>query len=745
MGMTAEEVNTVTGLPDIVKNAMDKLEQEFKGQPFSYDLVKQRLAPFVTDGIISQATADSLAVTLRQNMTEEPSVLTVPPEASTPVVDTSNSALEIPQESPPDSFPTIFNPELFSDESINEMVWSNRAMTTDAVKGNFSALEYREFKLADGRVVMRNVMNTNDNPTIDANVDTRLLEANKLAIGTSVKVSIDTEWSGQINTDDRLEEDEFGNRVQRKDHFTDYIGTDGKILMEPKEGETLPPYADMPIKIVSKDGITTYLPRVSWIIAQQGASNFRNVADTVWDGEKVITNNVEEQAKRVMAIRKIIAERYNKNPESHTLETRVSDRTDGILMYSGTLNLNTGKFQYKIQSAAKQLPDTSLKFGFLTTEGKLLVDKSKDFDLPVSKMSATQKQKHAGAPVVFIPLANGRHQAVPLETRKLGERKADVATMLRAIELYLLHGTEEGKADPLLAKHLEDIKKYTGFDLSVENGLRNFINQYYTHTSNFEDGIVRADAKVAKDAKKVNRFMLAIPKNQDTSVYPKTLIKVGTSYSGGKAVYAKLVDGKLDPNFVKAFTIGISGRFKNAVLADGNLQGMNSNKAITEVRIQADGRVQPTHHADYNAYLKSFTRTAVYGGHKAESGRYIYNANSQVIIDPAPLWKGQIADAQTTASSLVTSAAPVTQTDVSSLIELEKDDFTLGNMASSYTQTVQISPEGNSLNLSTLEDLYNITPDSNKNGKTPAEILQKLEGLGINKLADGYNPFVKCS
>jgi hypothetical protein len=741
LGVGEEEIQTVQNLPDLAKQTMDELEKELTGKPFSYDAVRKRLAPLVTNGIINQATATSLSPILKQSMEAKSASVAAPPVSPVTVPVTPTL---IPSEGEPDSFPVIFNADLFSESGVTELVHSMKTMTTDAIKGNFSSLEYREFILDDKRIVLRNVMNEHGNPILDSKVDTRLMEPNGLTIGTEVTLSVDTEWSGEVNDYDNISEDEYGALAKSHERFSDFTDENGKIGMEVLPGQIYPPYANMPIKIVAANGIVTYLPKLDWITAQQTASNFRNVADSVWDdtNKTVIDNNVQTQALRALGIRRIIAERYNANAATHGLKTRVTDRTDGHLMHSGTLNLNTGKFKYKNRTVAKQLPDPNLQFGIMDTSGNLFTAKGVKFSLPITPMSKAQQAQRAGAPVVYIPLANGRFQPVPLETRKFESRQADVTTMLRAIELYLLHGTEEGNADPLLMKQIDAIEKHTGFKLSTDKGLREFINQYYTYTSDFEDGLVRADAPVAPGGKKVNRFMFAIPKNNNALGFDKTLIKVGTSFSGGKAVYAKLENGKLSSDFVDAFTVGVSTRFKNVALADTNLRGMNSSGKFTEIRIQSDGSVHPTYHENYNAYLKTFTYTSVYGGHQSANGTYIYSANAQVQIDDAPLWKGKLASTQQTAATLITGSAttPAT-TDVTA----DEEGFILNNVDTSSTYVMQIVPEGNPVNLTNLELLRNITPDSSRNGLEPEEVLAKLQHLGITHLAEGYNPFIKCS
>lgn len=766
LGLSEDEVTDINDLPDVVKLSLDNALKEM-GPTFSYDVIKKALEPFVNSGTINQATANELQVVAKNvhnmvHVAQQSSEGPLEPVEPTPTADT----VVIPKVDEPDSFPTSSNLAVISPEMLNELIHEeDREKAIDAIKGNSSALEYKEFPLEDGTIIIQNVTDENGNPVLDKNADTRLMKPNGVPLGSKVKVSVDSEWKGNVLTDEDIDpttykpkkgsREAFGNKKETADSFADYVDENGKIIMTAKEGEKYPAYANMPIKIVTESGVTTYLPRVAWIEQSNGAGNYRNVQDVYRSGDDWVVDNVAKQVRDALALRKIIAERYNANKDTHAIDTVIDERSAGKLMYSGKVNLKTGEFIYKMQSAAKQLPSKTLVFGVIGNNGEVRISDGQTFPLPAARLSVRQQQYRGapGTPVVMIPMANGTFQPAPLETRRFADRKADINTMLRAIEIYLQHNTEDEKTDDKHQAHLDHITKHTGFDITTEEGLRGFINQYYTHSASFDDGVLSANAAVAEGQAKIQKFLFAIPNRRPQDA--KTNIKVGTSYSNQAPVYARLVNGKLDTTFADAFVAGVSNRFKNVALSSKLFKGVNSADVITEVRINEDGSVYSKKYENYNEYLKSFTRTAVYGGHTADDGTHIYSANSQVRISPEPIWNGQIANAKDTASSLVEELPKATSpegTEAKTDIPLFDDDMmdpefpTNFNLApSSSIQSMQISPKGTPLSFETLDVLRSITPSIDRNDMTPEDVLKRLQSLGITHIAEGYNPFVRCS
>ena len=52
--------------------------------------------------------------------------------------------------------------------------------------------------------------------------------------------------------------------------------------------------------------------------------------------------------------------------------------------------------------------------------------------------------------------------------------------------------------------------------------------------------------------------------------------------------------------------------------------------------------------------------------------------------------------------------------------------------------------EGEKVSLELLTELRNLTPEANRNTKTPEQVLKELLDRGIMILADGHNPFRIC-
>jgi hypothetical protein len=738
-----ELVNT---LPQTVIRELDRLENEFRGKKFSYNTVFSRLGQYESAGLITGKEKADAAVRLEKYLEWQDQQIPViaEPKREEPEIEQSAAELiseaDIPQIPIPSSPVINLHANLFNESGLQDLVHANKQMTINAVKGNYSSFEYREIKLPNGNIVIRSDFQDDGGPVLDPKVDKRLMIPGMIGIGDGVNLRVDTDFNGTINNDEEVSEDEYGNRIQREDRFSNYTDENGKIIMDIRPGDAYPAYANMPVKIVhDKTGAVTYLPRVDWITAQQKASNYRNVANEVYDaeGQLVTDNNVALQVNRVLAIRRKLAEMHNMNPASAQLKTRVADRTDGQLMFAGKLNKNTGKVTYITRLTDKMLPDGSLKFVILK-DGKPYVAHNQPFSGTIVEMSDEQKDKFSGAPGVAIPLPNGKYRIVPLATRRFEERQGDIHTIARAIELYMKHG--EPGWDELDQKHLDLIDK-TGRDITTERGLNDFINQYYTHTNDgFSDMLTQADAKVIEGGKKSPTFMLSIPNKVEGQ--KKALIKVGVSFSGQRPIYAQLKGGKLEQKFVDALTAGISKRFKNVTYeskddtGNARLNGINSQKPIAEVRINKDGTTWSRVHDTYNDYLKTFTETSVYGKHQAD-GKYIYAGNSQVTLNDQNLFDASVAKPADIATASPTTELPTEGAD-------EMMQFESMNLIPDTPYHEVISPNGEPLSLESLRELHSFTDDGERNTKTPEEVHDQLTRLGITHIAEGYNPFIKC-
>jgi hypothetical protein len=646
------------------------------------------------------------------------------------------STSEIPQEIPDGQPEIVINPDLFSQEELSNRAWEDAPKTEYAVKVNGADLQYETIP-GEKTIKIRNLVR-NGAPQLDPDTNIDRLIPGRISVGDEVELQIDTEWQGMINIDDRLEVDDYMREVKRADQFSDYLDDNG--LIRTQQHEATVGYGNVPIKIVHKKTgkVIGYFPRVDWITATAGQQGFRNVTDNIHTPDGNIPGNVDMQASINLQIRKKLAEMHNANPGA-TLKTVIASHGPGRVLYHSDVNTE-GRVRYLTRMASNLLPDKNLRFGVWHKVGPMIGKGTLASNSMKLVAEQRNQDKMIGAPVVFLPMPNGQFKASPLGTTRLADRETDMRTIERSIELYLQHGTPH--LTPSGQKIIDKIRDTTGFDITTEQGLSDFINQYYTYTSNFEDSSTAADAAAVQGEGKVQKFMLAIPRRGTATKAP---IKAGVKFSGYAPAYAKLKNGKLDPVFSATIRAGLAERFKNVVFTDGNIQGVNSSKPIYEIRINKNDVASARKYDNYNEYLKSFTITAVHGLTQVD-GQYIYAANAQMQLDEEMLLPS--ADQEFNARDLMVESNPLDAGQVEQQLPENTDAiddlFSFNTIVPENVRRV-IQPEGIPMNLANLRELHNLVPESARNAKSPEDVLKEMQQLGINRIADGYNPFLKCN
>jgi hypothetical protein len=737
----------VDTMPDVVP-VLDKLYREFQTVNFSLQHTMQELGKVKT---VTDAQRREAALALKNylefsaNERLASAAETEESAASTESVEDTESIDGLIPLSEDLIEPTLGN---YSVENVDEVrsfhAESNKS--TDAVKGNYSTLQYRSFEhtLPDGTtiIVKRNDVKDDFGAIFDTNMigkQLQLLVPGAIKAGDELEIYVNTEWDGEVTNTDKLEQDDTGKNVRKQDKFEDYVDSNGKIRMS--NFETGIGYGNVPIKIVHKaTGAVTYLPRTDWVNSTAGAENYENMGK----GEfATVEENVEEQTISLLDVRFKIANLFNQKPD-HKIQTTVTERTTGQPFLNSEVNLNSGKTKIVLRSTANQLPDTSLKMAILTKEGKLMTN-LKEEGVNVQLFKRTQTERFGGSPVVLLPSPSGKLIPYPLSTKRMGNGKsvntASINTVVRAIELFLQNGTDF--ADELHQKQLEKIETL-GFDLKTETGLKNFIHQYFTHTSKVTEAMTLPSAPANKEDKKISEFKFGIQDRAEDGT--RGQISLGVTYSGVNPITASLdATGKLNPDFAAALRHGLSTRYRNVVLSQKGLTGLNDEKEFKSVIIKDNGQVQITAHTDYNAYVKTITETSLYGKNQVD-GKHVYFANSQVIIDRNPLMDIPMFEDRSLAE-LVTSTKDDTEINLD-LFETEavnNDDLNI-ELFNLTPQTVKpiVKGVGSAATVENLEELKITTPSANYNGKTVNEVYNRLQKLGITTLENGFNPFYKC-
>lgn len=727
-----EYMNLKNTMPAAILKTLDGLETEFTAKGyFSFQEVINTMQPHVSRGTIEKSQVFAVAALMKQAIDSK----------KTPVVPAAESIEQTSTDAPADvELPAITHSEqpmilvneaMWTNEGIADQYWTPSAKTKSTVKANSADVKY--ITIVNGnRLMLRNETVYENGvwaPQLDDTSNKDRMVAGRIKAGDAVILRVDKDWDGKINNHHTLEQDEYLRGEKVPDTFAGYTDN-GKIRTS--ESMKHQGYANVPIQIIHEatGKVIGYFPMNDWVNETLGAETYRNVDDYDADGNPGM---VERQSRINLAIRKRIAEQWNADPTAE-VRTTIAYRTTGRVMHAGEVSA-TGKVRYQVNTAFKMLPDPKLNMGVATKEAFLIgKGAAASNQMTLVQLKPAEREAMAGSPVVYLPMPNGEYLPQPLETKKLSG-KSDFTTMSKVIELHLQAGTSHLTAEG--QKMIADIQTATGFDIGTTQGLKNFIEQYYTYTSNFMDAVTNVDAPADTDAEgkqsKVQQFLIAVP-NSSTK-----LVKIGFTFSGRMPAYAKLQNGKLSDDFNNMLKAGLTTRFKNVVFTDGNLKGTNDTRPITSILITEDGQLRRYKHDNYNAYMKTFTYTSVYG-HTKIDGNYVYAANSQAVLTPDPLLP-QVPSV----TSLTTKGAPDTETqmDVSD-DESVIDSLSNFALAPGYVEPV-IKPEGKPLTLENLTDLYNFTEAGERNGKTPEQVMTHLKSLNISALADGYNPFVKCS
>lgn len=723
-------------LQPIVLASLDALEGEFMEHGFSYDRTNTVLDKHVKNNDLDAKTMPMIVQRLREYIASK----TATAEQTTPTAKVEQNLESTPVAKEFNEEPTtkMIQPDTEATEYSNaaldmgEVEASQKqfvgASNIEGVRSNYNTNEYREFEVND------EVRIESDYKTLDKKLNTDVLIPGVIIPGDEISLVIDEKWVGEINTDTSMSQDEYGNQMRRQDAFQNYL-EDGKIGIGASASHPRGAFANVPIKIVhTKTGkVIGYFPRADWITARYDTSNYRNIVDTYQDEETEVTDNVARQYMRVMKVREAVVKAWNTNKDLK-VKTVISKRGTGHIFLNREVNNNTGRTKLTPRSAKNMLPDPALEIAIMK-DGNAFVASGILSEKPMSNMAGYLKSA-SSLPVAMLPSPDGTYIPTPLYTQKLGDNPSTLNTVVKAIETYLrvTSGTFSG-ADTTIVNR---IKEATGFDLSSERGLRGFIQQYFTFTTKFgEKDTVITPSEAGKGA--IPSFMLDIPFVEPGEA--SAFIKAGVSFSGNKPVYARLVNGTLHPDFEDTLRAGLQDRFKSVIFAGQELRGINSTGEFKSAIIRKDGVVQVTTHASYNDFVKANAQTFAYGLHQV-NGKYVYTANSTVELDYNQVLKG----APTTVTAMV-QEAPKTQEPDTEELDLFGDLLGSNNMMELSAGTViplSIPIEGEPVSLELLENTRNLTPEAERNTKTPETVLQELLSQGITVLAPGHNPFKTC-
>lgn len=728
-------------LPEVM-DAMNQMQNQIiAGQGFSFDMLKQQVA----DKLITQEQASRSLLAMKEYAEAlkhgyETADLTGYSTGIAEVIDDEpESPIDVVMDMDAPSDPAIISADEISNAEVFKIgeddgkggITFAGAKTVEANTIANSTLGYWEFAPDHNKEI--NLVSQKDQQNLKTNPD--VLKAGKLSPGTRIKFVVDTEYDGPKNLVGQLKQDEYGNVPQGRETFQDYVDEKGKIPADKM--------ANVPIKIVDEKGKTIgYVRKHEWVTEKynKGTTGLRNIAERFDDDGNEINGAL--QSKRILDIRKAIVDSFNAGAEPHG--GSIINKGVGHPILNMKVNINSEKARPTFGYAFNHkdgglLPDPKLIIA-ISDNGTLKSGRGYVFDKPVA---GETKDIANGQVMVMLPGANGQHIPAPLAGKSLGENESHHRTISRAIELYLQYtGSEEEKATHEIRK----LQDKTGFDLSTEKGLRSFLNQYFTYTQRFDD---TATATGSGQSQFLFNVWDKIPGKEG-----KGWIKAAFSKSGQKPVYASLdADGKLNQQFSDVLKEGLSTRSKSVVFTRDDLRGINeprnSDKPFVDALYNSKGNWVHNEYKDYNEYVKSFSKTTAYGKNKLADGSYVYTANPTIgykldgtNIDEAA--KPTLVESNKSATRVNIPEEPKVTYNKSLADEMDDIFNAMPRREQTQKEIGTGDPKSKPLNLKNLEDLYTFTPEDQRNGKVPSDILKELSDRGHSFIPDGYNPFSLC-
>lgn len=575
------------------------------------------------------------------------------------------------------------------------------------------------------------------NPTLNEDI----LQSGKLLPGHPLRYEVDTEYEGPKNITDSLSWDGDQNRVMDRERGDDYIDDNGRVMIDEYS------VGNVPIRVM--DEVTGkylfHIRKLDWLEAKfPNTRDYRNVVDTIHTPLGSI-DNFAIQREQLLALRQGIIEKFNVEGKATEGQIDIHGKGTGRLILNHVIKGKgegmsvksevVPEFAYNRSNPDKSmLPDPNLTL-VIIDDGQI-PNSGRNYPFP-GELGIKMEDLPKGAVGAMVPASNGQFMYAPLiGTHIVEDNKpsAGLNSIARAIELYLLNdGT-----DPAIRAEIDNLQSNTGFNVGLARDLRSFISQYYTYLQGFPDSALSPNAA----GEKTERFLFNI---DTTDGLDKTKqIKAGFSMRGDGVQYANLTNGILSPEFITMLQQGLGTRARaiNYTNADLGIKGINSQGTFTDaIYVPGKGWKHETYN-NYNEYVKSFSRTPVYGRNQLSDGTYTYTANPHLPINVRRL-------------ALETSVIAEPNTSVEK-IELP-EDLSHERGADAFDDLFNMQParrtvpelgtgseKSATLTMAELEKRYNFTPEVQRNGKTVQEVFQDLTSRGHTYLSDGFNPFSRC-
>lgn len=544
-------------------------------------------------------------------------------------------------------------------------------------------------------------------PELEEKPNYELVNPDGAKPGTELIFEVDLDYRGTvIDYDGDIE----GKDPQNPETIETYLDENRKIIL------TEDYVGNVPIKVSKKDGtLIGYIHRNQWIAATRndvsGPERFANTVDVI-DGKP---GNVQKEIELNISQRLQIATAFNRG------QTKVN----GVITEkrAGALVSLPG-----YDTASKHLKDVELG---IVNKGQILgVNTTVTLNKEIQDKEGSPVSTH-NMVVAMIPRADGTFTHTILKSQNLMDEKSDAFDAIsRLTELFLAPGTDKNK------REVDEIKTHTGFDVSTVEGYRNYIIQYYTHFTTMKSALNSSKVKSIIDT---------------VSGVPTILLKsqLGISDPVKATLNSK---GELSQEFKAALKELLSNRYKTVSLTTDKVKGVNSQDNFNYMEYRkGEWKLNPKHQGKetvtYNDYILPYlqtnltfakgpnkdgsTPTMSAGGRKVN--RFIYDVN--------PIVKFEL---DKTVSEPKQELLDMALPDTTALYEGDNllSDLGIEDLSPALTVgTINSTP----ITLEYLENLFNSTPTTSRNGITPLNYYGKSQKLGQKYLPEGYNPFKECN
>lgn len=633
-----------------------------------------------------------------------------------------------------------------SDIPINGAYHAGYKIVNAASTGATSTIAYEEGTRKDktGKTVYYKIAIPDKlNPELNPDI----LTPGKLMGGTDILYQVDTEYDGEKNITDSLSWDDNGDVIKERERAADYLTVEGKVASHPRN------IGNVPIKVLdAKTGkLLFHIRKLDWLEAKfPGTEDYRNVVDIIHtkDGDEI--PNLDNQRVELMNFRSRIIEKFNH--DGKPMEGKISPEGKGtgrLILNNIVAKGNVGtsmkaavKYNFAVNKTNPEkslLPDKSLKIVITDDSGVIYEGRNFEFtgQLGFDPYKSNLVKGGVGA---MVPSANGSYLYAPLTGVRIVEGdkpSAGLNSITRAIELFLLN---DGSL-PDVGAEINNIQSNTGFNIATAKGLKAFINQYYTYSQFFQDSIL-SPGVVADE-----RFLFHIEDGDNTLTDKTRQVKIGFTGRGDGVQYADLVNGVLTPAFVQTLKDGLATRSRAVVYTDAaqGLKGINSTGSFKDaIHIPGKGW-KFNDYENYNEYVKSFSKTAVYGRNQLPNGQYVYTANPQLPIDTSgPDLSGAFLIDENSSAQSVTLPKTEEETTGADMFDNLFNQSIRPLSSQIVPEMGTGSEESTVLSVQRLQEIYNFTTEAQRNGKTVLEVFNDLSSRGHSYISEGFNPFSRC-